>query len=110
MLAIQIPVLNRLPSSFILLVSSLAAIIVAPTRSLYVSTKATSLTLYQSMSIEHPNITFTVVIPVTVESDLQGKALDADAVATVPLPGQGLYPCLPLIAGLICFTGSGHLL
>ena len=109
MLATQIPVLNQSPPSFILLISSLSTIILAPTHSLYISTKATSLTLYQPMSIEHQNITFTVVIPATMESDLWGKALDADAITTVPLPGQGLFPCLPLIAGLICFTGSGCL-
>jgi len=81
--------LNRSPSPSILLVSSLAAVIPAPTRSLYASTKAASLTLYQSMSIEHPNITFTVVIPSTVEGDLRSKALDADVVASAPLLGHG---------------------
>src|SRR5882762_920696 len=74
MRTIQIPVLNRSPSPSILLVSSLAAVIPAPTRTLYVSTKAASLTLYQSMSIEHSNITFTVAIPSTVE-DFEAKLL-----------------------------------
>ena len=37
----------------------------ASTRSLYVPSKATPLTPYQSMSIEHWSITFTVVIPLT---------------------------------------------
>ena len=39
-----------------MLVSSAAAIIPAPTRSLYCASKAASLILYQSLAIEHPKI------------------------------------------------------
>ncbi len=46
-------------SPSILLVSSLAALVPAPTRGLYAATKASSLLLYQALSIEHPRIAFT---------------------------------------------------
>jgi len=51
-------------------VSPTCIIAPAPTRSLYVSTKAASLTLYQSIFVEHPDSAFTMIIPTTVESDL----------------------------------------
>ncbi|KAI0671540.1 NAD-P-binding protein [Trametes maxima] len=65
---------SRVPS--ILLISSVAAVIPAPTRSLYASTKGASLLLYQSLAIEHPSVAFTYVLPGTVEGDFRASAVD----------------------------------
>ncbi|KAF8988092.1 hypothetical protein BDQ17DRAFT_1374374 [Cyathus striatus] len=54
---------SRAPS--ITLISSVASLIPAPTRSLYCSTKSASLVLFQSLSIEHPKIAFTHILPAT---------------------------------------------
>lgn len=69
-------------SSFpaILLVSSLAAIVGAPTRGLYGSTKASSLLLYQSLAVEHPRIAFTFLLPSTIEGNFRASAVDAGPV------------------------------
>ncbi|KAG5640680.1 hypothetical protein DXG03_007544 [Asterophora parasitica] len=64
----------------ILLISSLAALIPAPTRTLYASTKAASLVLYQALSIEHPRIAFTFFTPSTVEGDFRASAVDSGPV------------------------------
>ena len=69
--------LNTSKSPSILLVNSLASVIPAPTRTLYASTKAASLVLYQALSIEHPKISFTVCMPSTVEGDFRASAVDA---------------------------------
>ncbi|KAK7455731.1 hypothetical protein VKT23_010764 [Stygiomarasmius scandens] len=72
-----IPLLSQtsvLPS--IHLISSLASVIPAPTRSLYGSTKGASLILYQSLSIEHPNINWSYVLPSTVEGNFRAGAVD----------------------------------
>jgi len=63
-------------SPSILLVSSIAAVIPAPTRTLYAASKAASLLLFQSLSIEHPEIRFTYVLPSTVEGDFRNSAVD----------------------------------
>ncbi|KAG8895914.1 hypothetical protein FRB99_000279 [Tulasnella sp. 403] len=63
-------------SPAILLVSSAAAIIPAPTRSLYVASKGASLLLYQSLAIEHPRIKFSNVIPATVEGNFRASTVD----------------------------------
>ena len=68
------------PSPSILLISSLAALAPAPTRALYGGTKSASLMLYQSLAIEHPDITFTCVIPSTIEGDFRKSAVDAGPV------------------------------
>ncbi|KAG6916969.1 hypothetical protein DXG01_004397 [Tephrocybe rancida] len=76
-----IPLLTSSSSApSILLVSSLAAVIPAPTRTLYASTKAASLVLYQALSIEHPSISFTAFLPSTVEGDFRASAVDAGPV------------------------------
>ncbi|KAG6887147.1 hypothetical protein C0995_001030 [Termitomyces sp. Mi166 len=76
-----IPLLTSSSSSpSILLVSSLGAVIPPPTRTLYASTKAASLVLYQALSIEHPSISFTCVLPSTVEGDFRASAVDAGPV------------------------------
>ncbi|KAF7290388.1 hypothetical protein HMN09_01296800 [Mycena chlorophos] len=64
------------PSPSILLVNSLASVIPAPTRSIYASTKAASLKLYQALAIEHPHIAFTQFMPSTVEGDFRASAVD----------------------------------
>ncbi|KAH8156487.1 hypothetical protein CIB48_g11760 [Xylaria polymorpha] len=74
-----IPTLKRTSASpAILLVSSVAAIVPAPTRALYAATKAASLLLFQSLAIEHPEIAFTSVLPATIEGNFRSSAVDAD--------------------------------
>lgn len=64
-------------SPSILLVSSVAAIIPAPTRTLYCSTKAASLLLYQALAIEHRDIAFTFIVPSTIEGNFRASAVDS---------------------------------
>ncbi|KAJ7870744.1 hypothetical protein B0H14DRAFT_236327 [Mycena olivaceomarginata] len=64
------------PSPSILLVNTLASIIPAPTRTIYASSKAASLLLYQALSIEHPRIAFTHLLPGTIEGDFRASAVD----------------------------------
>ncbi|KAJ8121241.1 hypothetical protein ONZ43_g2262 [Nemania bipapillata] len=74
-----IPMMKRTSASpAILLVSSVAAIVPAPTRALYAATKAASLLLYQSLAIEHPEIAFTCMLPATIEGNFRSSAVDAD--------------------------------
>ncbi|TGJ87072.1 hypothetical protein E0Z10_g1693 [Xylaria hypoxylon] len=74
-----IPMIRRTSASpAILLVSSVAAIVPAPTRALYAATKAASLLLFQSLAIEHPEIAFTCVLPATIEGNFRSSAVDAD--------------------------------
>ncbi|KAJ3767081.1 hypothetical protein EV361DRAFT_972726 [Lentinula raphanica] len=78
-----IPLLQRLSlSPSILLISSLGAVIPAPTRSIYGSTKSASLLLYQALAIEHPTIRFSFVLPSTVEGDFRASAVDQPAPTT----------------------------
>ncbi|KAF5376862.1 hypothetical protein D9615_007287 [Tricholomella constricta] len=74
----------------ILLVSSLAALIPAPTRTLYASTKAASLVLYQALSIEHPTVNFTFFTPSTVDGDFRASAVDAGPVREADPNKHGL--------------------
>jgi len=69
---------SKAPS--IILFNSLASVIPAPTRTLYASTKAASLVLYQALSIEHPNINFTFFMPSTIEGDFRASAVDSGPV------------------------------
>ncbi|KAH0838805.1 hypothetical protein J3R83DRAFT_7206 [Lanmaoa asiatica] len=72
-----IPQLSYTSSSpSVLLLSSVAAVIPAPTRSLYAATKSASLLLYQALSIEHPSITFTFFLPGTIEGAFRASAVD----------------------------------
>ncbi|KAJ0163159.1 11-beta-hydroxysteroid dehydrogenase-like 3 [Colletotrichum tanaceti] len=76
-----IPMLTRTSKSpSILLVSSVAAVIPAPTRALYAATKASSLLLFQSLAIEHPKIAFTHVLPATIEGNFRASAVDSGPV------------------------------
>ncbi|EKM60647.1 uncharacterized protein PHACADRAFT_85124 [Phanerochaete carnosa HHB-10118-sp] len=79
---------SRSPS--VALISSAAAIIPAPTRSLYCASKAASLILYQSLAIEHPRVNFTHVIPATVEGDFRASAVDAGPVREASPNQHGL--------------------
>ncbi|KAI1778751.1 NAD(P)-binding protein [Hypoxylon cercidicola] len=75
-----IPMLMRTSTSpSILLVSSVAAVVPAPTRVVYAATKASSLLLFQSLAIEHPDITFTFILPATIQGNFRASAVDADA-------------------------------
>lgn len=65
------------PSPSILLVSSVAALVPAPTRALYASTKASSLLLYQGLAIEHPRIAFSFILPSTIEGNFRASAVDS---------------------------------
>jgi short-subunit dehydrogenase len=56
--------------------SSVAAVIPAPTRSLYGSSKTAFLLLYQALSIKHPDVRFTSILSGTVEGDFCGGAAD----------------------------------
>ena len=64
----------------ILLISSVAGVIPAPTRSLYGSSKGAGLILFQALSIEHPKIHFTMSLPATVEGNFRASAVDAGPV------------------------------
>ncbi|KAF0328933.1 short chain dehydrogenase [Colletotrichum asianum] len=76
-----IPMLTRTSKSpSILLVSSVAAVIPAPTRALYAATKASSLLLFQSLAIEHPKISFTFILPATIEGNFRASAVDSGPV------------------------------
>ncbi|OTA58940.1 short chain dehydrogenase [Hypoxylon sp. EC38] len=84
-----IPLLTRTSTSpSILLVSSVAAVVPAPTRALYAATKASSLLLFQSLAIEHPNITFTFILPATIEGNFRASAVDADPATRETGPNQ----------------------
>ncbi|PPR00444.1 hypothetical protein CVT24_004505 [Panaeolus cyanescens] len=86
-----IPLLTQTSASpGILLVSSLAALIPAPTRTLYAATKSASLLLYQALSIEHPNVTITNVVPSTVEGDFRASAVDGGKVREADPSKTGL--------------------
>ncbi|KAI1102421.1 NAD(P)-binding protein [Jackrogersella minutella] len=89
-----IPMLLRTsPSPSILLVSSVAAVVPAPTRALYAATKASSLLLFQSLAIEHPRIAFTFVLPATIQGNFRASAVDADPATRGSGPNQrGLKP------------------
>jgi len=79
---------SRSPS--ILQISSVAAIIAAPTRALYCSTKSASLSLYQSIAIEHPEISFSLVLPGTIEGDFRASAVDKGSVREADPNKHGL--------------------
>ncbi|KAF6758806.1 hypothetical protein DFP72DRAFT_161077 [Ephemerocybe angulata] len=79
---------SKAPS--IVLISSAASVIPAPTRTLYASTKAASLVLYQALSIEHPQIAFTHIMPATVEGDFRASAVDSGPVREMDPNKHGL--------------------
>ncbi|KAI1453219.1 NAD(P)-binding protein [Annulohypoxylon moriforme] len=84
-----IPMLLRTSASpSVLLISSIAAVVPAPTRALYAATKASSLLLFQSLAIEHPKIAFTFVLPATIQGNFRASAVDADATTRDAGPNQ----------------------
>ncbi|KAF4623421.1 hypothetical protein D9613_001376 [Agrocybe pediades] len=86
-----IPMLsNTSKSPSIILINSLASVIPAPTRTLYASTKASSLVLYQALAIEHPKIHFTFFMPSTIEGDFRASAVDSGPVREVDPNKHGL--------------------
>ncbi|TDZ65272.1 11-beta-hydroxysteroid dehydrogenase-like 3 [Colletotrichum trifolii] len=86
-----IPMLTRTSKSpSVLLVSSVAAVIPAPTRALYAATKASSLLLFQALAIEHPNIAFTFVLPATIEGNFRASAVDSGPVREADPNKHGL--------------------
>ncbi|KAH9928689.1 uncharacterized protein B0H18DRAFT_1000160 [Fomitopsis serialis] len=88
-----LPLLQRSsPSPSVLLLSSLAALVPAPTRALYGSSKAASLMLYQSLAIEHPAVTFTFAIPATVRGDFRASAVDGGSVREANPNTHGARP------------------
>jgi short-subunit dehydrogenase len=60
--------------------SSLASVIPAPTRSLYAASKSSALLLYESLAIEHPSITFSLMMPSTIKGDFRSSAVDGGSV------------------------------
>ncbi|TFY71659.1 hypothetical protein EVG20_g1349 [Dentipellis fragilis] len=86
----MIPLLERSSVPAILLISSLAAVIPAPTRAVYGSTKAASFVLFQALAIEHPHIIFSSVLPYTVEGDFRASAVDAGPVREADPNKHGL--------------------
>lgn len=77
-------------SPSILLVSSVAAVVPAPTRALYCSSKASSLLLYQALAIEHRNIAFTFILPATIEGNFRASAVDSGPVREADPNKHGL--------------------
>ncbi|KAI0285525.1 hypothetical protein BC826DRAFT_1052115 [Russula brevipes] len=64
------------PSPSVLLISSLGAVIPAPTRAIYGSSKAASYILYRSLAIENPSVDFSYVLPSTIEGRFRASAAD----------------------------------
>lgn len=77
-------------SPSVLLISSLAAVIPAPTRAIYGSRKAASCNLYQSLPIEHPSVNFSCVLPATVEGNFRASAVDGGPVREADPNQSGL--------------------
>ncbi|KAJ6505396.1 hypothetical protein C8R45DRAFT_817551 [Mycena sanguinolenta] len=78
------------PCPSILLVNSVASVLPAPTRTIYASSKAASLLLYQALSIEHPRIAFSHVLPATIEGDFRASAVDGGTVREADPNKSGL--------------------
>jgi short-subunit dehydrogenase len=77
----QIPLMRSTSDSpSVLLISSLGAVIPAPTRAIYGSTKAASYILYQALAIEHPSVHFSYILPSTVEGNFRASAVDGGPV------------------------------
>ncbi|KZT52167.1 NAD(P)-binding protein [Calocera cornea HHB12733] len=62
----------------VMLISSVGALVPAPTRTLYGSSKAASLLLYQALAIEHPSLAFSLICPGTVNTSFRSSAPDGD--------------------------------
>ncbi|KAJ7234014.1 NAD(P)-binding protein [Mycena haematopus] len=78
------------PFPSILLINSVASALPSPTRTIYASTKSASLLLYQALSIEHPRIAFSHVLPGTIEGDFRASAVDGGTVREADPNKHGL--------------------
>jgi short-subunit dehydrogenase len=76
------------PSPSIVLLSSVASLIPAPTRALYAATKSAALLFFQSLSIEHPAIVFSSVLPASIEGDFRSTAVDTPVSSTSAVTGN----------------------
>lgn len=86
-----VPMLTRTSvSPSVLLVSSVAAVVPAPTRALYAATKASSLLLYQALAIEQPKIAWTFLLPATIQGNFRASAVDGGPVREVDPNKHGL--------------------
>ncbi|KAH9983288.1 NAD(P)-binding protein [Russula compacta] len=87
----MIPVMRSTSASpSVLLISSLGAVIAAPTRAIYGSTKAASYLLYQALSLENPSVNFSYVLPSTIEGNFRASAVDAGPVREADPAQSGL--------------------
>lgn len=68
----------------------MGALVPAPTRALYGSTKASTLNLYQALAIEHPSIAFSFVMPMTVEGSFRASAVDESGARNAEPNAKGL--------------------
>ena len=88
---IQIPFMRSTSvSPSVLLISSLGATIPAPTRAIYGSSKAAAYILFQALSIEHPSVNFSHVLPSTVEGNFRASAVDGGSVREADPNQSGL--------------------
>ncbi|KAG7446509.1 uncharacterized protein BT62DRAFT_931944 [Guyanagaster necrorhizus] len=88
-----IPLLTRTSKApSILQISSLGAVVPAATRALYGSTKAASLVLYQALASEHPSISFSSVLPATVQGSFRASAVDQGTVRETDPNTGGMRP------------------
>ncbi|KEP53309.1 short-chain dehydrogenase/reductase family protein [Rhizoctonia solani 123E] len=85
----------------IALISSLAAVVPAPTRAIYCSTKSAGLLLFQSLAIEHPRIRFSNIIPATIEGDFRASAVDGGDVREVLKGALGREEVAQAIVGAV---------
>ncbi|KAM6497632.1 hypothetical protein JOM56_005580 [Amanita muscaria] len=84
-----IPLLQATSASpSIFLMSSPSAVIPTVTKTLYSATKASSLLLYQSLSIEHPKIKFTHFLPGTFEGEFRTGAVDGGPIRDAQDPNK----------------------
>ncbi|KAN0136346.1 hypothetical protein V8E53_005714 [Lactarius tabidus] len=86
----MIPLMKSTSASPVLLVSSLGAAIPAPTRAIYGSSKAASYILYQALSIEHPSINFSCILPSTIEGNFRASAVDGGPIREAEPNRSGL--------------------
>ncbi|KAI0749971.1 hypothetical protein C8Q80DRAFT_1218968 [Daedaleopsis nitida] len=86
-----IPMLAASPAPATLLISSLGAVVPAPTLSIYNSSKAASLMLFQVLAIEYPYIAFTRIMPAVIRGDaFFANSVDGGAVRTADPSKNGL--------------------
>ncbi|KIY47210.1 NAD(P)-binding protein [Fistulina hepatica ATCC 64428] len=105
-----IPLMSRTSAApAIQLIASLGAVTPAPTRSIYGSTKAAALMLYQALSMEHPDIEFSYILPATVEGDFRASAVDRLSDDGLSSPSKGLkreYVAARCVRAVDCAEGS----